>query len=98
VDDRENRPDVPVHPDYPLYKTDTEIAELVGVGEKKWRANARVLEKSGLPAGDPLFAGRRYWPAVKAFLDRRNGLGGASALVTDGEENWDEPPRRQRKR
>jgi hypothetical protein len=73
-----------------LYKTDTEIAELVGVGEKKWRANARVLEKSGLPAGDPLFAGRRYWPAVKAFLDRRNGLGAnSSSLQPDGEENFD---------
>ena len=73
-----------------LYKTEIEIARLLGVGEKRWRATARVLERAGLPLGDPLFAGRRYWPAVKAFLDRRHGLSStSSSLQPDGEENFD---------
>lgn len=73
----------------PLYMTDGEIAGLVGVGVDRWRANATVLERSGLPRRDPLFANKRYWPAVKAFLDRRNGLGHHSlALQPDGEEDF----------
>lgn len=74
-----------------LYKTDREIARLVGVGEKRWRANAVVLERAGLPKRDPLFSDRRYWPAVKAFLDRRAGLDADSpAIAPDGAENWEE--------
>lgn len=69
-----------------LYLTDEEIAERVGVGVDKWRENARVLEPAGLPKRDRLFCGRRYWPAVKAFLDRRNGLGGALPANTSWEE------------
>jgi hypothetical protein len=73
-----------------LYKTEVEIARLLGIGEKRWRAAASILERAGLPQGDPLFAGRRYWPAVKAFLDRRHGLGSSSSsLQPDGEENFD---------
>jgi hypothetical protein len=78
--------------EYPLYKTDAEIAELVGVGLDRWRANAIVLTKSGLPARDLMFANKRYWPAVRAFLDRRNGVGQQSAtagFAPDGEEHWD---------
>jgi hypothetical protein len=74
-----------------LYLTEDAIADRVGVTAEKWHENARVLERAGLPKPDPLFDGRRYWPAVKAFLDRRNGIGGASsALAPDGEENWHE--------
>jgi hypothetical protein len=33
------------------------------------------LEKNyGFPKKSPLFGGRRYWPAVKTWLDRHNGL------------------------
>jgi hypothetical protein len=58
-----------------LYLTERAIAKRIGVGLKTWRAAAYVLEKAGLPTGDPLFCGRRYWPAVKEFLDRRNKFG-----------------------
>lgn len=74
-----------------LYKTEAEIAALVGVGLDKWRANAAVLEKRGLPRRNPLFCDRRYWPAVRACLDRLEGLGTPSVPVLttpDGEENW----------
>lgn len=69
-----------------LYLTDEQVAERIGVGVEKWRENARVLEAQGLPKRDRLFCSRRYWPAVKAFLDRRNGLGGRSPV----ENSWEE--------
>jgi hypothetical protein len=73
-----------------LYKSDVEIARELGVPPAKWRANAVVLERRGLPPPDPMFDGKRYWPAVKAFLDRRNGLGAAlaPAFAPDGEEHF----------
>lgn len=72
-----------------LYVSDREIARRLGIGERRWRANARVLEQRGLPRPDPLFADKRYWPAVRAFLDRRSGLTAPlAAAVIDGEENW----------
>lgn len=74
--------------DHCLYKTEAEIAGIVGVDIAIWRANAAVLERSGLPLRDPLFARRRYWPAVKAFLDRRAGLDAPSMFAPDGEENF----------
>ncbi len=73
----------------PLYVDDKEIAALLGLKVSEWRANAMILERRGLPAGDPLFSGRRYWPAVKAFLDRRYGLEAPSPLKPDGVENFD---------
>jgi len=59
----------------PLYLSDAAIAKLLGIGKDRWRANAVVLEKQGLPRPDPLFGRRRCWPAVRAFLDRRAGIG-----------------------
>jgi hypothetical protein len=82
------------HPDA-LYKTEEEIAALIGLGVDKWRDIAHVLEKSGLPRRDPLFGKRRYWPAVRAFLDRRYGLGVAHPLVPDGKENFGQTSRRR---
>lgn len=37
-------------------------------------ADMGLESKYGFPRKQPLFAGRRYWPAVKAWLDKRNGL------------------------
>lgn len=56
----------------PLYPSEQQIARLVlGERSKSWTGLSAVLEKQGLPPIDPLFGGR-YWPAVKAFLDRRH--------------------------
>lgn len=57
-----------------LYLTDAEIARRIGQQPAEWQATAALLEKDGLPRPDPLFGDRRYWPAVVAFLDARNGL------------------------
>lgn len=76
----------------PLYKTDAEVAQLIGVGRDKFGSVAKVWERSGFPKRD-VAVGKRYWPAVKAWLDRRNGLGAsypavARPLAPDGEEHW----------
>jgi hypothetical protein len=74
-----------------LFLTECEIALKVGIAALDWQAAAHVLEKSGLPRPDPLFGQRRYWPAVRAFLDRRAGMAQSLAPLTrDGEEKWDD--------
>lgn len=73
-----------------LYLTEDEIARAV-LGAKHardWASLAASLEFEGLPKVDPL-TGRRYWPAVRAFLDRRHGLIDHVIPVTvDGVERW----------
>ena len=64
----ENNDDMPVtvaalSAEYPLYKSEREIAARIGVGVKTWHAVAHVLERSGLTVKEPLFCRRRYWPA-----------------------------------
>ena len=54
-----------------LFPDEAEIAKLV-LGTKRakaWPGLAVVLERSGLPRVNVMFGGR-YWPAVRAFLDR----------------------------
>lgn len=73
-----------------LFVSDAQLAAVLGIGEDKARTIFRTLERDGFPARDPIF-GRRYFPAVRAFLDRRAGLGVHSAplpLAPDGPENW----------
>jgi hypothetical protein len=74
-----------------LFVSDTELVGLLGCSEKRGRAAIRELERQGFPQPDPLFGGR-YWPAVRAFLDRRYGLGAklSSPLAPDGAEKWDD--------
>jgi hypothetical protein len=60
-----------------LYITDAELIRRMGVPEKIARAALRQLDHqkgSGFPKKQALFGGRRYWPAVKAYLDRLNGV------------------------
>jgi hypothetical protein len=73
-----------------LYASETEIAELVlGPGKlRDWRDRAKILERRGLPQIDPLMGGR-YWPAVRAFFDRLNGLTDRRIPTRpDGPENF----------
>ncbi|OCJ03734.1 hypothetical protein A6U87_17515 [Rhizobium sp. AC44/96] len=74
----------------PLYLSEAAVAQRV-LGAKsrtQWTALAVVWEREGLPRIDPL-TGCRYWPAVRAFLDRRHGLGGSQLPSgVDGVENW----------
>ena len=58
-----------------LYLTDAELIRRLGVPDKTLRPILPTLEnKFGFPKKQPLFGGRRYWPAVKTWLDRNNGL------------------------
>jgi hypothetical protein len=58
-----------------LYITDAELIRRLGVPEKIARVTIRSLDgnpQSGFPRKSPLFGDRRYWPAVKAYLDSLN--------------------------
>jgi hypothetical protein len=58
-----------------LYLLDSELIRRIGVPEKTMRSMLPALEsKYNFPRKQPLFGGRRYWPAVKAWLDKHNGL------------------------
>jgi hypothetical protein len=58
-----------------LYLTDAELIRRLGVPDRTLRSILPTLEnKFGFPKKQPLFGGRRYWPAVKAWLDKHNGL------------------------
>lgn len=61
--------------DMPLFPNEEDIARAVlGPGRARyWKTIAPSLERQGFPRIDPLF-GARYWPAVKAWFDRRAGL------------------------
>lgn len=58
-----------------LYLTDAELIRKIGVPEKTMRTMLPGLEQHyGFPPKSPIFKGRRYWPAVRTWLDRHNGL------------------------
>ncbi len=82
-----------------LFLTEAEIADRVMSGDdrlQRWKGAAVLLERSGLPRPDPVFGNRRYWPAVKDFLDRRATSGGSmTASTTENEENWSCQPQRR---
>lgn len=60
-----------------LYVTDAELIRRLGVPVDIGKAALNLLDRerrSGFPAKQKLWGNRRYWPAVKAFLDRTGGL------------------------
>jgi hypothetical protein len=73
-----------------LFVTDAEVIRRLGVSEKVGRVAIRELERRpGFPRKDPLFGGRRFWPAVTAFLAKRYGLATIAPSPPDGPENFD---------
>jgi hypothetical protein len=87
----------------PLYATEEQIAEeILGPGAlREWKRAALELEALGMPKVDPVL-GRRYFPAVKAFFDRRHGLhpqnNAASAVAQEKAHPTNaSPPRRPRR-
>lgn len=78
----------------PLYPSEERIVrEIFGEAtselKKIWREAVPILERNGLPKKNPLFGGRRYWPAVENWLKWYNGVTSEpGALAPDGEENW----------
>lgn len=60
-----------------LFVTDAELIRRLGVPEKVARTALHALDRdraSGFPQKKAIWGKRRYWPAVKAYLDRTNGL------------------------
>jgi hypothetical protein len=60
-----------------LWITDAELIRRLGAPEKVARETIRHLDRqsgSGFPKKVALWGNRRYWPAVKAFLDKKYGL------------------------
>jgi hypothetical protein len=57
-----------------LFVTDAEPIRRIGVPEKIARAAIHILKRdraSGFPQKQALWRNRRYWPAVRAWLDRQ---------------------------
>jgi hypothetical protein len=55
-----------------LFVTDAELLRRLGVPEKRGYQALEILDanpKSGFPQKDPLWGDRRYYPAVRAYLD-----------------------------
>jgi hypothetical protein len=82
-------------PEMPLYPTEARIArEVFGDGAHldEWKGLAVVLEREKMPKIDPLF-GRRYWPAVKVWLDVWNRVDKIAAAPPrrEGREQWPTP-------
>lgn len=60
-----------------LWLTDAEIIRRMGVPEKVARQAIQMLDRtrgSGFPPKQKLWGDRRYWPAVKAYLDHTNRI------------------------
>ncbi len=60
-----------------LYITDEELIRRLGAPRKAVRAALHMFDhdpSKGFPKKQALWGNRRYWPAVKAYLDRTNGL------------------------
>jgi hypothetical protein len=73
-----------------LFVTDAELIRKLGVPEKHARRVIQALDEnrpSGFPPKQTLWADRRYWPAVKAWLDKNYGL-------SEQEQTLPGPPRR----
>lgn len=79
-----------------LYATEAEVARmLLPEGRRRdWHVIADLLP--GFPPVDPLMGGR-YVPAIRAWCDRRHGLGQDAPMPADGVENlgsWRKTKRR----
>lgn len=61
-----------------LFLTEGELAARMGLKLDVLKTALPALSQAGFPSPDPLFDGRRYWPACQAFLDRRYGLASSS--------------------
>jgi hypothetical protein len=74
----------------PLYVTDEQLWPMISpqLSRAAFIKGLLELETRGFPKFDPVFKGR-YWPAVRAWLDRRAGIGRHEIMAADGEETWD---------
>ena len=79
-----------------MYLTDTEIRERLNIPERRWRPAVQHFERQGFPRVDPLI-GKRYWPAVQAWLLKHYLDAEGRSQDTDESEDWDALKRKRRK-
>lgn len=68
-----------------LFVTDAEMIRRLGIPARQARAYLHELDKnprSGFPRKSQMAGGRRWWPAVRAYFDRMNGLS-SSVTIRD---------------
>lgn len=73
------------------FVTDSEMLERLNLTPKVGKPAIDVLDRRdpSFPKPDPLFGGKRYWPAVVAWFRARYGvIDGKPPAVVDGEENF----------
>jgi len=79
-----------------LFVDDDELRRRINpkIGRDRFRAHIRLLEHEGFPRIHALFGGR-YWPKVKAWLDKYNEVNNhdVGADAQDGQEHFDAPSR-----
>jgi hypothetical protein len=78
-----------------LYVDDAELRRRINpkMGMERFRAALKAAEAQGFPKERALWGGR-YWPAVRAWLDRECGIAhNAGGDGVDGPENFDAPAR-----
>lgn len=78
-----------------LYITDAELIRRMGVPEKIARQTIRALDanpRSGFPKKQKIWGDRRYWPAVRSYLDRTAGAT-ISAPTTPRGSPYGRPPK-----
>lgn len=63
-----------------LFLTDAEVGAKLNIPTVEIKAAMIVFERRGFPPKDPEFGDRRYWPAIKEWLDRRYRVGPFSTL------------------
>lgn len=74
-----------------LFVTEAQCAERLGLNLDQFKTAIISAEIEGFPKKDEVFGSRRYWPAVKAWLDNRYGLSGEhphGPYPPDGKEVW----------
>jgi hypothetical protein len=80
-----------------LYVNENELHRRIAphIGRDAFRSAIKTLEdQHSFPKVNALFRGR-YWPSVKSWLNRYNGVGDDvfATQAEDGEENFNEAPR-----
>ncbi|WP_164633819.1 hypothetical protein [Rhodopseudomonas sp. BR0G17] len=80
-----------------LYVDDDELRRRINpkIGRDRFRAIVKRAELNGFPKANPLWGGR-YWPSVKAWLDKDNEVTNDAPLIggaQDGPEYFDAAPR-----
>jgi hypothetical protein len=83
-------------PEIGLFVSETELYRRLGVGPKTGKIAVQALERSGFPPKQPLFGNKRYWPAVRHFLDRYYGLIERREQYCGDQQDWSGSPRKRK--